>query len=326
MLYGPAIRAGDAMSEDVRRRRARERAEARARSCARGLARRVVRARSLAGLLAALLAFALPVASQATEPQGSRDAVAPRAPGELRDRFDSVIIDAGHGGEDHGAVGPGGLREKDLVLGIAQRLAARLREQGLRVLLTREDDRAVGLAERAERANASGADLFLSLHANAAPSRSVRGVETYFASLEASDALAQGVALRENAAFGGVGAAPPGLDDGLAALLGDLVSAEQLEDSDLFARLAHERLSALDGGTSRGVKQAPFAVLLHVQMPAALIEVGFVTNREEERALASDARRDAIAFALADAVRELARRHDARRGFETPPETKEGTR
>lgn len=298
MLYGPAIRDGDAVSERRRRGWATSRL-----GC---------------GLALALVAL----------DADARDARAPSlpVPAETRDRFDTVVIDPGHGGEDQGAVGASGLREKDLVLEIGQRLAALLRERGLRVVLTRESDRAVGLAERATRANASAGDLFLSLHANAAPSRSARGVETFFASLEASDAIAQSVAHRENAAFGGVAAAPAGEDGGLSALLGDLVSAEHLEESDQFARLAHERLAPLDEGGSRGVKQAPFAVLLHARMPAALIEVGFVTNAAEERALASESRQNAIARALADAVAELGRRHDARRGLQNPSVTKEDAR
>lgn len=231
------------------------------------------------------------------------------------DRFDSVVIDPGHGGDDLGALGPGGVREKDVVLTVARRIADGLRRAGLRVVLTREDDRAVGLAERAESANQAGGDLFLSIHANAASSERARGVETYFASLEASDAAAGGVATRENASFVSVSAAPAAVEDPLLGLLGELIDSEHRAASDEFARLAEARLAALDDAPSRGVKQAPFAVLLHVSMPASLVEIGFVTNRADAAALDSEARQSQIADALISAVLEFRRRFDVRRGI-----------
>jgi N-acetylmuramoyl-L-alanine amidase len=139
--------------------------------------------------LAVLAGLALPAA-------GGRGAEAP-----LIDRFDTVVIDAGHGGDDHGARGPRGLVEKDLVLDVARRLAARLRRGGLRVVMTRSDDRFVPLEERTAIANDARGDLFLSIHANAARDTDVRGIETFFLSLKASDDAAQRVAERENQAF-----------------------------------------------------------------------------------------------------------------------------
>lgn len=230
------------------------------------------------------------------------------------ERFDTVVIDAGHGGEEHGAEGPEGLLEKDVVLEVAKELAARLREQGLRVVLTREQDVPVALQERTRIANDAGGDLFVSIHANAAPSRLARGMETFFLSLDASDETARSVALRENEAFGsGVSAAPAG-DDPVAAILGDLAHTEHLVESDEFARLTHGRLAAVDPTPSRGVKQAPFVVLMGVRMPAALVEIGFITNPREAAGLASPSRRAEIASALAEAVLEFGRRYDARRG------------
>jgi len=248
---------------------------------------------------------------------GGTHAAAATATAERRDvdRFDTVVIDAGHGGDDHGAAGPGGLLEKDLVLDVAKRLAARLRDQGLRVVMTRESDRAVPLAGRTVAANAAGGDLFLSIHANAAPSRKARGIETYFASLEATDEAARSLASRENAAFREAAAAPEAGGDALGAILGDLIESEHFRDSDEFARLAHGELSAIDPVPARGVKQAPFTVLMGVEMPATLVEIGFITNPQEERALGRAERQDEIAAALERAVREFARRHDARRGF-----------
>ena len=234
------------------------------------------------------------------------------------DRFDTVVIDAGHGGDDHGAEGPSGLLEKDLVLDVARRLRHKLEGDGLRVVMTRDRDVYVPLQDRADAANQAHGDLFLSIHANAAPSRVARGIETFFVSLEASDESAQRLASRENAAFAREAAADHA-EDPVAAILGDLVSTEHLVESDEFARLAHRELAAIDPAPVRGVKQAPFHVLMGVQMAASLVEIGFVTNPKEERALATPARQEEIAAALATAVREFRRRWDARRGLAGAP-------
>ena len=229
------------------------------------------------------------------------------------DRFDVVVLDAGHGGHDKGATGPSGLREKDLVLDVTHKLARRLERSGIKVILTRKKDRFLSLEERTAVANDARADLFLSVHANASPSRKPRGIETYFASLDASDDAARATAERENMAFG---AASPdfGQDDPLAAILGDLIATEHLQESSEFAKLAEGELSVLSRSRSRGVKQAPFVVLMGVQMPASLVEIGFLTNPDEEKGLKKAGRRDAIAAALADAVIDFGKRYDARRG------------
>ncbi len=229
-------------------------------------------------------------------------------------RFATVIIDPGHGGDDHGAAGPEGLLEKAVVLDVAIRLADRLRAQGLRTVLTREHDIAVALQERTRIANDSSGDLFVSIHANAAPSRAARGTETYFLSLEASDEASGRVAARENEAFG-TGVSAPGAEaDPVSDILGDLASTEHLMDSDEFSRLVDGRLAAIDPVPSRGVKQAPFAVLMGVRMPAVLVEIGFITNPKEARRLADPASQDGLADAISAAVVDFARRYDARRG------------
>ena len=228
-------------------------------------------------------------------------------------RFASVVLDPGHGGDDHGAEGPGGLVEKDLVLDIAQRVRSRLRAAGLRVVLTRNDDVYVPLERRTAIANEAHADLFLSIHANAASAHQARGVEAFFLSLDASDDAARRLAALENAAFRDA-AVPTASDDPLASILGDLAASDRLRESDEFARLALQEVSGVYAAPARGVKQAPFVVLMGLAMPASLVEIGFITNRDEERSLASDAQRDRIADALARAVAEFGRRYDARRG------------
>jgi N-acetylmuramoyl-L-alanine amidase len=235
------------------------------------------------------------------------------------ERFDTVVLDPGHGGDDHGAEGPRGLLEKDLTLDVARRLARELEARGLRVVLSRREDRFVGLAERTRVANEARADLFVSIHANGAEARAARGVETYFASLEASDEAAKRLAIAENEAFGGAAAPATTGSDPLAAILGDMIATEHLVDSQEFARLALEQLAAGDATHSRGVKQAPFVVLMGVEMPAALVEIGFITNVREEAVLTRAAERDRIAKGLAAAVAEYGRRYDARRGGEPAP-------
>jgi len=239
---------------------------------------------------------------------------AARAADEPPARFDTVVIDAGHGGDDQGARGPRGLLEKDLVLDVGRRLAAKLRDAGLRAVLTRDADRFVGLEERTSIANDARADLFVSIHANASEARAARGIETFFVSLEASDDAARSLAAAENQAFATAGAAAPQVGDPLFAILGDMIATEHLAESQEFARLALGELLSEGGAVSRGVKQAPFVVLMGVQMPAALVEIGFITNAREEQALAAPAERERIADGIARAIREFARRFDARRG------------
>ena len=216
-----------------------------------------------------------------------------------------VVVDPGHGGEKFGALGPGGVREKDLTLQIARRVAARLRRQGARVVLTRSADQAVGLADRAARANAEGADLFLSIHLNALPGPArdrARGVETYFLSADASDASATAVAARENADRL---AGEPELDprDPVSGILQDLADTDALSGSSRLAYAVHERLVKRLRSEDWGVKQAPFYVLAGARMPAVLVEVGFVSNAAEARKLATPAYQERVADAITDGVR-----------------------
>ncbi len=230
-----------------------------------------------------------------------------------RDHFDVVIVDAGHGGEDDGARGGAGLVEKKLVLDVSKRLARRLRRGGLTVILTREEDEFVPLEARTSVANDARGDLFVSIHANSSRSARPSGIETYFVSLEASDDLSHQVARRENAAFGE--AAPASLKlDPLSAILGDMAVNEHIRESSGFAKLAQAELARVDPTPSRGVKQAPFVVLMGVRMPATLVEIGFLSNARDERALRTAERREAIAEALSRAVVAFGAGYDKRRG------------
>jgi N-acetylmuramoyl-L-alanine amidase len=194
-----------------------------------------------------------------------------------------VIIDPGHGGKDHGATGVNGTREKDLTLKVARMLAEKIEKQlGLDVVLTRNKDVFLPLEERTALANTHGADLFISIHANAHRSAGVHGIETYFLNL-ATDAEAMRVAARENATT------QKNMSD-LQVILSDLMLNSKISESaDLCGRV-HQ---SMVGGVSKkyknirdlGVKQAPFYVLIGANMPSVLIEMGFISNAAEEKRL-----------------------------------------
>jgi len=255
-------------------------------------------------------ALAVALAGAATSPA----AAAPAGVSTSPQRFDTVVVDAGHGGDDHGARGPKGLLEKDLVLDLGRRLAARLAEQGLAVVMTRDADRFVPLEERTRIANQAGTDLFVSIHANASSLRDVAGIATFFASPEATDESARALAQQENLAFGAA-ALRMAEGDPLRAILGDLLATEHLADAQEFARLAQRRLATAEASRSRGVKQAPFVVLMGVHAPAVLVEVGFITNAREEGRLSSAAERERLVKGLAEAVASFRVRQDARLGL-----------
>lgn len=211
-----------------------------------------------------------------------------------------VVIDPGHGGPDHGARGADGTLEKDVVLGVARRIGAALDAAGVAVVYTRSDDRFVSLPERTRIANESQAALYLSIHANSSSDPEVRGPETYFLSVDASDEEARKVAVAENRVFDRPGAAPDS-GDLVGAILGDLIRTEHLRASSQAAIAIQSELARLPG-PDRGVKQAPFVVLMGVNMPAALIEIGFLTHAGEARRLGRPSHQRALALGVARAV------------------------
>ncbi len=239
----------------------------------------------------------------------------PRADSADDGGLDVIVIDPGHGGPDYGARGATGLLEKYVVLQVAQRIGSSLEEHGIRVVYTREDDRFVALPERTELANRVNADLYLSIHANASDDHDAHGPETYFLSLEASDDEALRVALTENRVFDREEAVPDS-SDVVGAILGDLIRTEHLRASSEVASAIQRELERLPG-PGRGVKQAPFVVLMGVNMPAALLEIGFLTHPREERALRTPTHQNAIAGAVATAVASVR----AERGDRAPEAT-----
>ncbi len=211
-------------------------------------------------------------------------------------KMGKVVIDAGHGGHDTGTIGPNGLEEKNLVLDVALRLGALItRRLGAQVVYTRSEDVFIPLEDRTRIANDEKADLFISIHANSSPERSATGVETYYFNLT-SDKTGLDLATRENAA------AQSSISD-LNDLLHKAVLETKLEESREFAQKVQASLWAASvrmnsRSRDRGVRQAPFLVLIGATMPSILAEIGFVSNPHDERLLKRSDQRQKIAEAL----------------------------
>ena len=217
-----------------------------------------------------------------------------------------IVIDAGHGGKDVGATGYlKGVYEKDIALDIAKRLALKLRKKlKCEVLLTRNTDKFLTLEERTAFANTRNADLFISIHTNAARSRNARGIETYFLNL-ASDKTSISVAARENAT------STKNISD-LQSILNDLMRNAKINESsrlagyvqDLMCKGVQKKYGKVK---NKGVKQAPFYVLLGAQMPAILIETSFISNPEECKRLTSSRYKNVLCDSIVDGIEEYIR-------------------
>ncbi|QRN93003.1 N-acetylmuramoyl-L-alanine amidase [Archangium violaceum] len=213
-----------------------------------------------------------------------------------------VVIDAGHGGHDTGAIGRKGTREKDVTLAIARKLATELRNRGLEVMLTREDDHYLKLEERARMANEMKGDLFISIHCNSAPTSKLRGIETYTLNTSA-DRYSIRLAARENAS------SEKGISD-LQFILADLATKANTEESTRLATRVQKNLvshlsSGYTGVKDLGTKEALFYVLLGAKMPAILVETAFLSHSEEEQRLASEKYQDDVAQAIAHGVEDF---------------------
>jgi N-acetylmuramoyl-L-alanine amidase len=213
-----------------------------------------------------------------------------------------IVIDAGHGGHDPGTIGRGGLQEKDLVLDVALRLEKMVRsELGAEVVMTRDSDVFIPLEERTAIANAKGADLFLSVHANSSRNSSASGIETYFLNF-AANPHAEEVAARENAISRAT------LKD-LQGLVKAITLNSKIDESRDFATSVQEAMvdnlkPHNDEVVNRGVHTAPFYVLIGANMPSVLAEIAFVSNPKEERLLKTPEYREKIAKSLFAGVKE----------------------
>jgi len=240
---------------------------------------------------------------------GSITAIQPAAPMESGSRtltralglkIGRIVIDPGHGGHDTGTIGPTGLEEKEVVLDVGLKLKKLLEKNtGCEVVMTRSDDTFIPLEERTAIANQKSADLFISVHANASTDMSARGIETYYLNFT-SNADALEVAARENASSQ---EAVHQLQD----LIKKIAMSEKIEESQDFARQVQRevftRVTKFSGAQrDRGIKKAPFVVLIGANMPSILAEISFLTNPRDERLLRKSDYREKIAYALYEGI------------------------
>jgi N-acetylmuramoyl-L-alanine amidase len=241
---------------------------------------------------------------------------APRERRESAAPLRVIVLDAGHGGHDTGAVGPGGLQEKELVLDVTRRVARLVEDKlDVKVLFSRDADHFVTLRDRTTFANRERADLFVSIHANAHREMTSAGVETYFLSSEATDGTARQVAALENSVvqLEKTPVRGAGRLDAIKAILWDLAQSEFQQESSRLAEVVQDSMTRSLRIPNRGVKQAGFYVLGGAAMPAILIEIGFVTNPREERRLKDPRYRDEIARAIFAGLAEYKKRYDRAR-------------
>jgi N-acetylmuramoyl-L-alanine amidase len=219
--------------------------------------------------------------------------------GTPRTALQTIVIDPGHGGEDIGVRGAEGVEEKQVTLDVARRLRGLIETRlGVRVLMTREDDRALGLDERAAVANNSKADLFLSLHANAAPVPAVAGAEVFHLRLDREAEEVRRSTEAEAIELPVLGGATRRLD----VIRWDLAQSVHVEASAVLAGVLEESLRAQVPMGPRPRQEAPLRVLMGANMPAALVEIAYLTNPDQESRARSDAFQNAVAQAIFDAI------------------------
>jgi N-acetylmuramoyl-L-alanine amidase len=215
--------------------------------------------------------------------------------------IETICIDAGHGGEDLGALGKSKLPEKNITLQISQKLKKLIESKtGLRVIMTRDKDSDVSLNSRASIANNQQAQMFVSIHVNSSFRKSAYGSETYFVSLQATDQEALELARKENQ-----NPEDPSetiKNNELKMILWNMAQTEYIRESSSLAEYIQFELNELLGTRNRGVKQAPFRVLMRTAMPAVLIETAFISNSSEEKKLQNEEFLDKIAFAIFNGI------------------------
>ncbi len=211
----------------------------------------------------------------------------------------TVVIDPGHGGDELGTQGVKGTLEKDITLSVARRLRTLIESRlGAKVFLTREDDRTLSLDDRSAFANNHQADVFLSIHANSAVRPSLKGAEVYFLTVERADAEARKRAGDNATTLPALGGGSREID----LILWETAQARYLEQSSALAGFVEQSLAEQVEMSPRAVQQAPFRVLVGANMPAALVEIGYLSNAEQETQLATGAHQDKVALALLNAL------------------------
>ncbi|MCK4607095.1 MAG: N-acetylmuramoyl-L-alanine amidase [candidate division Zixibacteria bacterium] len=239
------------------------------------------------------------------------------------DKIDVIVIDPGHGGGDYGAIGPGGTREKDVVLDISRELARLIRkDKQFKVIMTRDRDKTMTLEQRADIANTAGADLFISVHANASTKSRVRGWNVFFlapAKNDSARAVAQfenSVFLREQSTLEDHREVPDDelTDNPILTILNEMIMTEFQVESHDFAMMAAREFRRRLKIPARGVDQAGFFVLNMVFTPSVLIEAGFISNKKEERLLKSSKYQKQVAAALYDAIKKFKAKYEQKGG------------
>ena len=269
-----------------------------------GIPRLAIELRPVSWMVSAPASAPAPAPSLAPAPAPeSPPPVVVQSPESRRDIV--VVVDAGHGGHDPGAHGPTGVREKDITLAISRQLVQLLNaEPGMRGVLTRSDDRFLGLRERMEKARSANADLFISIHADAAYNRSAQGSTLYVLSDKAAtDEASRRLAARENAALiGGVELGDK--DPVLASVLMDLSQNATISSSIAVGDAILQRMASLGSLHRRSVQQAPFMVLKSPDVPSVLLETAYISNPTDERNLRSAAHQEKLAAAVLEGIRK----------------------
>ena len=211
----------------------------------------------------------------------------------------TVVIDPGHGGDELGTQGAKGTLEKEITLSVARRLRTLIESRlGLKVFLTREDDRTMSLDERSAFANNRRADVFLSIHANSAVRPALKGAEVFYLTVDRADDEARKKADANSTTLPALGGGNRAID----LILWETAQARYLEQSAQLAGFIEQALRPRVEMSPRAVQQAPFRVLVGANMPAALVEIGYLSNADQETQLATASYQDQVAQSLLDAL------------------------
>jgi len=211
------------------------------------------------------------------------------------------VVDPGHGGKDPGAIGPSGIREKDITLAIAKYLKSELESRGYQVVLTRESDKFVTLSDRSKLANQLHADMFISIHCNASKNKNSCGTQGFYLS-PAKTSEARATAALENKVL--LIEDNPIIDnlDELQFIMADMLQSAYQRESSILAYVIEQNISRRTGLEARGPEGAGFYVLYGTYMPSVLVETAFISNPEEEKFLSKPKNQKKIAEAIADGI------------------------
>jgi N-acetylmuramoyl-L-alanine amidase len=229
-------------------------------------------------------------------------------------RIKRIVLDPGHGGRDPGAISPEGLREKNIVLEIAKELKGQLERQGIEVILTRSDDRFVSLWRRTHLANMKKADLFISVHVNSSRHEEAKGFELYYLSEKMNDS-ARALARAENSSLELEGEKLPNTNTALAATVWDLVQTENRSEAIQLSNYIGNSVDKVEWMRNRGIKGALFYVLKGANMPAILVEAGFVSNFSESCKLKNPSYRQELVKAIGEGIMDFKDEYERTDGF-----------